>query len=242
MDEQTNGIFTACRNCYFAEFEDNKQTGCKLNILDKVAEKTNKQILPLNDNGVESKTILDFSCLRYRTADWGAKFSGNYEQQLQKEVYMKWHAIVFCDSVEDGDKKTDALLKMDRRPDYLSLVYPQDQYIYPVEMIQMVEKKKFSKWYVQVVEKDYDALSQIDIAFDRFRQDNYSFYSIIKSAPPEDHYQKIHDLIFEEFKELAYIEHDYGSTFFKVFHLALNGNAIEGSLAEKIDYLNSKAK
>ena len=154
------------------------------------------------------------------------------------------------DQLKYAMSQVSVLAKMDRKPDYLTVIYEQDDYIYPEELLKAMNDYSFTKWYIQVVAytnaeaASIDKLSQVDIAVDKYKKLNCTFYTIFDKTITSDnldHYSKIHNLIFEELAEVAYIEHDYGDTFFRIFHTTLNGNAIEGTLKEKIDFLTKRA-
>jgi hypothetical protein len=73
INEQINTIHTPCKNCVFAEFNNNTQIDCHLKYIDKYKNK-NVSILEAYDDEKEFYIINGKKCLGYRENKWFKQF------------------------------------------------------------------------------------------------------------------------------------------------------------------------
>ena len=69
-----HAIHTPCKNCVFAKYEENTQTGCELDYIEKY-KNLESEILEVYDNDKEFYVINDKKCLGYREPKWFEQLS-----------------------------------------------------------------------------------------------------------------------------------------------------------------------
>lgn len=253
-------LYTSCQNCFFAIYDDKKeQVGCSQDMLTKIAEKTNKQIDFFSDEKANKSynIIRNFVCPTYRPVEWGEK-QAYPESRLMEEMKLKWQAMVVIDkdfTAINGEEESaeyikNILYQLDSSfspPSFVNIIYQKDNFVKPEIIFNKLSEKEYKfQWTLQVCKEDADLWNQVDTAFDKHKQDRCLFYTVFNNIPyirnhfieVRNHYFDIHNLIFEELAEVAMIEHDYGDTYFSIFHRNLNGNAVDGLLKDKIKFLN----
>ena len=79
-------IHTPCKNCVFAQYDNQTQTGCALNFLDKF-HKSNIEILEVYDNDKAFYVINKKKCLGYRENKWFNQYNledASIEEKIAK--------------------------------------------------------------------------------------------------------------------------------------------------------------
>lgn len=94
INEQINKIHTPCKNCVFAEYENNTQTGCSLSYIEKYRDK-NVPILEAYDNEKEFYIVNGKKCLGYRENKWFKQF-GLEDADIKSKV-EKYHSTNHLD-------------------------------------------------------------------------------------------------------------------------------------------------
>lgn len=241
-------FMTSCELCCFRD-----KLSCKEGELEKIKSKTGKTIKVMEGESGEYNSIDNFTCLKYRRKEWLEKHSDDHQKQLEEEIHLKWHAIIILnqkvDLREEYLRKVIGDLSLQKRqPDYLSILVEQDDFSFPADIKLIISDTALptmdTEWYMQTYLKGSDIDSQVDIAVDKFKKKPCIFYTTIKNCEEDisGHYEKMEKLIIDDMKEIAMINHDYGDTFLNIFHKKLNGNAIEGTLEEKINFLFNQQK
>jgi hypothetical protein len=87
INNQIDTIHTPCKNCVFAHFNENTQTDCHLNYIEKYKNK-NISILEAYDDDKEFYIINGKKCLGYRENKWFKQF--NLENAAIKDKINKY--------------------------------------------------------------------------------------------------------------------------------------------------------
>lgn len=100
MSNKINVIHTPCKKCTFAIFDDNTQTGCFLNKIEKFRAK-GFEVLEVYDNEKEFYVINKKKCLSYRESDWLNKINckdlGEASKILAEENAIKYIAVIYLE-------------------------------------------------------------------------------------------------------------------------------------------------
>jgi hypothetical protein len=84
IDEKINSIHTPCKDCVFAIYDNNTQTDCAINYIEKYKNK-NVQILEAYDDAKEFYIINGKKCLGYRENKWFNQF-GLSDADIQEKI------------------------------------------------------------------------------------------------------------------------------------------------------------
>jgi hypothetical protein len=97
---QINQIHTSCKNCAFAQYDNNTQTGCAINYIEKYKNKQ-CEILEAYDNDKEFYIINNKKCLGYRENKWFTQFNldnSSLDKKIQK--FLELNSIQYLMMVD----------------------------------------------------------------------------------------------------------------------------------------------
>ena len=214
LTDDTPGVRTICRPCCFAEIEDKVQVGCKKGMISKYRE-AGANVFSAYDADENEFFIIDEKiCMFLRREHWFEKYKEDCEKQLKKEIFLKYHCIVFFEDDDlDGLEKTLTSLKNQqaRPPRHITVVRPRNSKIRSGELAQFVQKFKLP-WKLQNLIGEMERNRCIDLVLDApltgYEGKMIPYASIFNSGfeVPANTFQAIQDFVFKELGQFAYIE------------------------------------
>lgn len=97
---QIKAIHTSCKNCVFATYEKDTQTGCHLDYINKY-KNVGSEILEVYDDFKEFYVINDKKCLGYRENGWFNQFDledASLEEKIKK--FKELNYISYCVGID----------------------------------------------------------------------------------------------------------------------------------------------
>ena len=152
IDNNINPIHSPCKNCVFAIYENNTQTGCSLNYLDKYKNK-NVSILEAYDDDKEFYIINGKKCLGYRENKWFDQFNlsdASIEDKTSK--YFETNTLDYCVII---DLKTMDINNLDHILSQLSQCQIQPKKVIIVRYVDNELQFGYSK--IEALLKKYNA-------------------------------------------------------------------------------------
>jgi len=116
-------LVTSCKDCVFAEYEGQTQTGCKVGKFD-VFDRRGIEKIPAEDF-IKEFFVIRGTCFHYRPPEWGDVYEGVEEETVKKEVLLKYSLGVIIDSdhpFSDLEKTIDSILKQDSIPKKIIII------------------------------------------------------------------------------------------------------------------------
>jgi 2-succinyl-5-enolpyruvyl-6-hydroxy-3-cyclohexene-1-carboxylate synthase len=129
-------IWTSCENCVFEEEEN-----CKIGKLE-LLEKNGAELENKNGHTLIKGRLCNFK----RNKSWWINHENNYEEQLKKEVIIKYGAIVNSTNVSSLIGAVDFLLQQSIQPQSLYIIYNNENFEKQSQNIQSVLDKTKKKW------------------------------------------------------------------------------------------------
>src|SRR5688572_199954 len=154
MSEAKSG--TGCVNCIFAQWEDNKQVGCKVGRLDKFVEQGDELDIDTDKDGKNFYVIKNRICLMLCTKDWLARHPEVKDpaKEMRKRTALSADVMILVEDKHtlEGIRKTvHSLMQQSHKPAKVSVVLLSDK-IHPAKvrkLFQSVEDEYFSvNWQV----------------------------------------------------------------------------------------------
>ena len=144
-------IHSSCHDCIFAEFNDIRQSGCKLNVLSKWKERGNA-VEVYNDKG-EFYVINNRLCMHKRKDNWiHAKLPLNQQvTEVGKELQFTYQAVIFLDGQLEGLDWTISQLSQQKiSPVHLTVVNQFGRFRNkPTEISKILEKHNICPWKIE---------------------------------------------------------------------------------------------
>jgi len=245
-------VHTSCRECVFAEFEDKKQTGCRLNKLADY-EKANTNIVEaFDDNGTEFKIINGKVCLFFRNeAVMEGHARDTWEDIVKLQTKIAYQAIVFVekdDNFVTVNKAIRNLQNQDVRPNMVTIInkqYPyyydeSDKYITPSKLLALLSNSNFHRYSLKnVYNTELTDRDHIDIVFDGTKKLPYPFYVVFRANfdIPHAFSKELNDAILIDMLQLGFgspIDDLSGMIVNRVAHQKHAGNSFHIPIEEKI--------
>jgi len=232
---------TSCKNCLFANYTADTQTGCKINMIDKF-RRYECEIVEAFDDHKEFYVLPNRKCMWLRTNNWKWAKEDLYEQiaAIRQEIEMQYQAIIICGEDFAETKATvKSLTEQYLPPKHISLIRNPDNPITGQEMQEWIleHNKPFNiPWRVQnVTAADIPSSYAIDFVIDRCP---HQYYFVCNSGciVPKKVFSSLNQKIVDELYQLTVLSpnsQDDGLVISYALHKMLNGNQFTGIL-EKI--------
>lgn len=155
-------IHTPCKNCTFAKFEQNTQTGCELGYLDIYKNRSDLEILEVYDESKEFFVINKKKCIGYREDKWFKQY-GDQELSMEQKInlYFEKNKISYAMVINlkdanqtDLENIIDQIQKLSIKPEKIILVrYPpsNNEILFPYEYIKNIIDTLNINWKIQTV-------------------------------------------------------------------------------------------
>lgn len=143
---------TICKNCYFAEWDDDQETqiGCSLGMLDN-ARQAGLEVVDVFDDEKAFNIIKNRQCMYCRPKEWG-KDKDDPIDYAEKELYLPFQALILTD--EKSTKKEvfrsiNQLAKQTVKPGYVIVIRYSTSKVKPGVIAKYLKSKKFLLWKVE---------------------------------------------------------------------------------------------
>ena len=255
LNDDTNSILitsTICRNCIFAEYNNdidhNRQIGCKANRLEKF-KKAKISIIEMTYDDTTSYVVEGKTCVYYRNKEWAESHYGDITSDvmistIQKELHIPYHIIVFFRANDTIDMLKTRLseLSMQKLKPKMVTVIDRSHHVenQGLELMQACQEHNFKYWRVQTIQAidtiDPDVL---DLVYDNTKSLPYMFYMFFecKYEIPIKISEEIHQALHDDMKSFTVLlpnAQGIGGGALKIAHKKHAGNSFGIPLEEKI--------
>ena len=239
---------TLCHNCIFADYNDNIQTGCKADRLDKF-KKANITISEIVYEDITSYVIEEKVCVYYRNKDWALDHYKNIDDQslvatVSKELRIPYHVLLFVrknDNIDDVSIRLTELEQQDIKPKMVTII-DRTHALEPMsnQLLTIMRNHSFDYWRVQTIQAiDQLDTDVIDLIYDSTKKIPYMFYISFEcqyTIPPTIS-KEIHTSLHDDMKAFTVLTpntNNVGAAALKVAHEKHAGNSFTIPLADKI--------
>lgn len=110
-------IHTPCRNCVFAQYDGNTQTGCQLGRIEAFRQVEPSTIIECQDGEKEFFVVNGRGCGAYRplNSPW-ADIPGDYAERVRREIELQIAVVAIVDTLDGIDQFINSLLDQTPRP------------------------------------------------------------------------------------------------------------------------------
>jgi hypothetical protein len=247
---------TPCKNCGFAVYEEDTQTGCYLGVIDKFRA-VGTEIIEAYDHEKEF-FVIDRKCLFGRNKKWVADYCSECPDDILKriraEIAIKLEVCVYVDEHTTQNEiveTVDALNEQALKPTSLVFLQHPDSTIKEADYNNVVttsipwsisfhiEMDATEGGYGEHVDRNRCFDLRIKTVNDSRRKSVITYYMLINAGyqlPPK-YISKIDDMINGELRQLVFVkpvdEHDNGLVVQKATHMMIGGNK-ERPIMDKI--------
>jgi len=186
LEAASNEAETICRDCAFAVYDEETQTGCSIGKIDKF-EKQGAEIIEVYDEtNKEFYVIKGRVCVSWRGSDWKEKNKGrdDWAEIVAKETMVRMDAIIYMSkdtTLADVEKTVLSLKNNTIKPAQLTLVNNGSEIDRPT-LARICNASEF-KWRVEnIQEEDASRMRGIDIAIKKVNANDYNYYCIFDAG------------------------------------------------------------
>ena len=239
---------TLCHNCIFADYNNNIQTGCKADRLDKF-KKANITISEMVYEDVTSYVIEEKVCVYYRNKNWALDHYKNIDREnlvatVSKELRIPYHVLLFVrkdDSIDDVSIRLTELEQQKIKPKMVTII-DRTHTPKPItnQLLAIMRNHSFDYWRVQTIQAiDQFDTDIIDLIYDNTKKIPYMFYICFEcqfTIPPTIS-QEIHASLHDDMKAFTVLTpnaNNVGGAALKIAHEKHAGNSFTIPLEAKI--------
>lgn len=245
MQPTPGQIDTVCKSCIFATYEDNTQTGCKLNRIESF-KNIGAEIVEAMDSEKEFYVIKERVCNTCRNEEWGE----NHDKKdwlpiVMSQIMLQCEAYIYVaphHTQEDIGYTITSWLKQYIKPTRITVVLHNKSKLSRVEVVNSVKKQCSGKvdWQVENISPvDGETKNRcLDIAIKKCKS---PFYSVSNAGywVPAKYLQSINRAIndgMERFVMLTPLdEQGNGLLVMTKIHRLVQGNDKHG-IVKKVEY------
>ena len=235
--EDTNTINTSCKDCVFAEWNKNEQTGCELGRISKF-KKNGTEVVEATDNVKDYYVVRRF-CNAYRPEAWGEMVEDK-TQAIKEETKIRCGVVIVANkkaSMTTIEKTVEASLKQSVvLPDYIVIVNNSDIKHHDIIFrMHDVISEDIVFYAVQVREEKATIGQCVDMAFNQAKNGYYIVF-LAGYEPPPNFLDKINNRINKELDSIIFIEpqQKWNGLFVQCSTHKLLGGNYEKTLLKKI--------
>jgi len=239
---------TLCHNCIFADYNDNIQTGCKADRLNKF-KKANITISEMVYEDATSYIIEEKVCVYYRNKDWALDHYKNIDDKnlvatVSKELRIPYHVLLFVRKNDNRDDVSIRLTELEQQNIKPKMVTIIDRTHTPEpitnQLLTIMRNHSFDYWRVQTIQAiDQLDTDIIDLIYDNTKKIPYMFYICFEcqyTIPPTVS-KEIHASLHDDMKAFTVLTpnaNNVGGGALKVAHEKHAGNSFTIPLEDKI--------
>ena len=247
-----NHVHTICKECVFAKWEKNTQTGCKLDRINDY-EKAGVNIVGIKDEEDKEYFVIDGRyCVYYRNTEIMKDYPRDtWEEIVNLQVKVPYHAMVIVN--EEDDFKTvkkccKALKNQKYSPNLVTLInkqYPkyvreQDNAIPPSKLLQLLKDSEFHQFsFKNIYDQSLDDRALVDLVFDSAKENKYPFYVVFNANfdIPQEFSEEFNNSILVKMMQVGFakpVDDINGMIGNRVAHKKHSGNSFGRNLEDKI--------
>lgn len=248
--EKISALSTACKNCVFAVYDGDTQTGCEIGKIEKIKQHPVYQLVEAMDDQKNFYVLNYHLCLQQRIKGWAHdnKSMEEMKRLVHEEIKMNWGAILILrhedsTNMERVQIKIDAILNQSHKPKWIGVINTDpDMDVY---WIMEYLKDKDIVWNIKSqATDDINIRELIDITFDKFKTYKFLFYAIFESDKEisNDFYDNMYKYVIHDLHQYSVIKNDqdiHNMVVSKIAHIKYAGNSFN-PLEDKIKKENNK--
>jgi hypothetical protein len=203
---------TVCKNCVFAEFDDQQQTGCSAGFLQKY-EASGAEIVEEYYGDKIYKVINNKICLgcRLENSNWTKQYEGkDLLASMKKEVRFRCDAVVVITDdtkMEDIEKTTVSVIASSIKPDKVVYVYRNMKFNYAklLKYVNSIYVGTGIKWQIKELDDENASLETMIAESVRDTVSEFSTTLVAGMVLAEGFIEKLRVMLREEMKEFILI-------------------------------------
>ena len=247
---------TSCRQCVFAEYEDNVQTDCAAGRFE-LFNKNGIDLVYAEDAEKKFYLVKDKACIYFRHIDscvelLESKTISELKDMIRSSLKIPYHVLLFLrkgDTLEDLKKRLSELESQSVKPRIVSVI---DRTHSETDMTPKIvglfhNTYSFEHWRTQrVVSTDNSDMYIVDICYDNTKSIKYLFYTIFEvSKPiPSSFSEEIHHSVQEKMQSFVLLEPNdegTGKTVLKIAHAKYGGHSFDVDIKDKLIHYDDGA-
>ncbi len=251
-EHEVSQIHTICRNCVFAKYDKNTQTGCRLNKLEDYKD-AGIRLVEVTDAEDKEFILIDGRfCMFYRNEDTMANYpKDNWEEIVKLQTKVPYHVILIVnEDSEFKDIKESCLALKDQKssPNLVTIVnkqyakYVEDpkNNITPSTLLELLKNTEFHQYSLKnIYDQSMDDRGLIDLVFDSSKNQPYPFYVVFESGfkIPESFSEDLNNAILINMMQLGFVkpfDEINGLIANRTAHKKHGGNSFGRNLEDKI--------
>jgi hypothetical protein len=190
-EEEVPILVTSCKDCVFADYEENTQTGCSRGKLDIFKDR--KVPIVEAEDLTKEFFVVQATCFDYRPPEWGDAYEGKEQERISKEHLLRYNVGIIVDEDHplEGIKSTfESLTSQARKPNKVIIVnntVEEDFKKFVTETEEMIDNKD-DKIEVQMIDlmDNFHEIDHVDtdcgIVDEMFTKFGNGYYVILKSG------------------------------------------------------------
>ena len=205
---------TVCRDCAFAVYSGNSQTGCDAGRLFKFKQALVQIDECYDEDGKEFYVIRDRYCVFWRSQEWKEERKDPL-MSVVEESKIKFECIVYIDdthNMEDVEITVKSILLQDLLPK--SIIFVNNNYrIQPVGLKRMCNRQGMFFSIEQINDNSLTRGICVDVAARRTNTKSHGYISIFDAGRkvPSEFFSKINGKIIEDLQQIIAIEGENGN-------------------------------
>lgn len=223
---------TSCKDCIFAEFRDNTQTGCRLGMIDKYKQH-GIAVEECYDEEKEFFVIPNRMCMKKRNKGW-AQNNEDFDIQkyaINKELTPLIHAIVIPKNIEELEQIIIGLIEQSELPHFVSIINSHN--LNPNDVLPMITESGL-QWELDNVVMDR---KEIELIHKHVQKRMLPYYTIIKNPITNSNLlNEVSEYIKESLNSFGCIKKDGTETFSTTMHLFWYMNILDKDFMEFLEY------
>lgn len=220
-------IVTSCKDCKFAIFNKNTQTGCEFGLIDKYKQ-ADIGVIEAYDEDQEFY-VIDRICV----------FSRHKSKDISKEDVLiqsqvRYQIIIYLDDdINKFENTLNSVVKQHIKPQHITAIQPFDVSMPPFAFTKLLARTGIKWRYQSTQNPEMSKLDCVDMCIDVVA---YPYYVVINSGFIfDDNFSScFNNLVNEKITQFTFINGDHIIVVPTVYHKQLGGNAFS-SLLTKIE-------
>ena len=186
LEGKSDEAETICRDCAFAVYDEDSQTGCSIGKLDKFEEQGAEIIEVYDETNKEFYVVKGRVCVHWRGSDWKNKYKGrdDWDQIVAKETMVRIDANIYLDknsTLVELDRTVKSLQKGKIKPVQITII--NNCSTITRQLLASCGMNSGLRWRVEsITEDDASRLRCIDIAVRKVNANEFNYYCIFDAG------------------------------------------------------------